>query len=95
MGVKRQDSGTAGRVENCQVGVFLAYRSNAGQALIDRALYLPKEWAADADRRVEAKVPESVAFSTKPVLAREMLQRALDSEVPAKWITADEVYGSD
>ncbi len=95
VGVKRQYSGTAGRIENCQVGVFLAYRSDAGHALIDRSLYLPKEWAADAARRTEAKVPESVTFSTKPALAREMLKRTLDAGVPAKWVTADEVYGSD
>ncbi len=95
VGVKRQYSGTAGRIENCQIGVFLAYRSDAGHALIDRSLYLPKEWAADAARRAEAKIPESVTFSTKPALAREMLKRTLDAGVPAKWVTADEVYGSD
>jgi len=93
-GVKRQYSGTAGRIENCQIGVFLASRSDTGQALIDRSLYLPKEWATDADRRSEAKVPDSVTFSTKPALACEMLQRTLDTGVPAKWVTADEVYGS-
>lgn len=95
VGVKRQYSGTAGRVENCQVGVFLAYRSAAGHALIDRSLYLPKEWAVDRSRRIEAKVPDSVTFSTKPGLARQMLRRTLDAGVPAKWVTADEVYGSD
>jgi SRSO17 transposase len=95
VGVKRQYSGTAGRIENCQVGVFLAYRTDAGHALIDRSLYLPKEWATDAARRAEAKVPESVTFATKPALAREMLKRTLDAGVPAKWVTADEVYGSD
>jgi len=95
VGVKRQYSGTAGRIENCQIGVFLAYRSDAGHALIDRSLYLPKEWAADAARRAEAKVPESVTFATKPALAREMLKRTLDAGVPAQWVTADEVYGSD
>ena len=95
VGVKRQYSGTAGRIENCQIGVFLAYRSNAGHALIDRSLYLPKEWAAESVRRAEAKVPESVTFATKPALARQMLKRTLDAGVPAKWVTADEVYGSD
>ena len=95
VGVKRQYSGTAGRIENSQIGVFLAYRSNAGHALIDRSLYLPKEWAADAARRAEAKVPESVTFATKPALASAMLKRTLDAGVPAKWVTADEVYGSD
>ena len=95
VGVKRQYSGTAGRIENSQVGVFLAYRSEAGHALIDRSLYLPKEWAEDRDRRRAAKVPESVTFSTKPALAREMLKRTLAAGVRAKWVTADEVYGSD
>lgn len=95
VGVKRQYSGTAGRIENCQVGVFLAYRSQRGHALIDRALYLPREWADDQERRVEAKVPDAVSFATKPTLAREMLARALEAGVPATWITADEVYGSD
>lgn len=95
VGVKRQYSGTAGRIENGQIGVFLAYRSAAGHALIDRSLYLPKEWAEDGPRRVEAKVPERVRFATKPVLAREMVKRALDAGAPASWLTADEVYGSD
>lgn len=95
VGVKRQYSGTAGRIENCQVGVFLAYRSPRGHALIDRALYLPREWADDAARRAEAHVPASIAFATKPALARAMLARALAAQVPAAWVTADEVYGSD
>lgn len=94
-GVKRQYSGTAGRIENCQIGVFLAYRSEKGHALIDRELYLPREWAEDAARRTEAKIPEDVSFATKPVLARTMLTRALAAGVPAAWVTADEVYGSD
>jgi SRSO17 transposase len=95
VGVKRQYSGTAGRIENCQIGVFLAYHSLAGHALIDRALYLPREWADDAARRTEAKVPDSVTFATKQALAREMVARALAAKVPAAWLTADEVYGSD
>ncbi len=95
VGVKRQYSGTAGRIENSQIGVFLAYRSRAGHALLDRALYLPKDWAEDESRRREAKVPELVTFSTKPQLAQEMLRRALAAGVPAQWVTADEVYGSD
>ena len=94
-GVQRQYSGTAGRVENCQIGVFLAYASRNGQALIDRELYLPKEWAADAARRAEAHVPEQVGFQTKPQLAQLMLARAVDAQVPAGWVTADEVYGGD
>jgi SRSO17 transposase len=95
VGVKRQYSGTAGRIENCQIGVFLAYRSQHGHALIDRTLYLPQEWAQDASRRSEAKVPESITFATKPALAREMVARTLAANIPAAWLTADEVYGSD
>ena len=94
-GVQRQYSGTAGRIENCQVGVFLAYRSGRGAAFLDRALYMPKSWAEDAARRREAGVPEDLAFATKPELARAMLRRALKAGAPAAWVTADEVYGSD
>jgi SRSO17 transposase len=94
-GVKRQYSGTAGRIENCQVGVFLAYASAKGRALVDRELYLPEEWATDTDRRAEAHVGAEVGFATKPQLARRMLERALDAEVPAEWVTGDEVYGGD
>lgn len=81
VGVQRQYSGTAGRVENSQVGVFLAYRSGRGAAFLDRALYMPKSWAGDAARRREAGVPEEVAFATKPELARIMLRRALKAGV--------------
>ena len=95
VGVQRQYSGTAGRIENSQVGVFLAYKTTRGHALIDRALYLPKCWAGDADRREVAHVPPAVAFATKPTLARGMVERALDAGVPAAWVTADEVYGAD
>jgi SRSO17 transposase len=94
-GVARQYSGTAGRVENCQVGVFLGYATAKGRALIDRALYLPKEWANDADRREEAGIPEAVAFATKILLGRRMVERAVEAGVPAKWVAADAVYGSD
>jgi SRSO17 transposase len=94
-GVARQYSGTAGRVENCQVGVFLGYATRHGRALLDRALYLPKEWAGDADRREEASIPEAVEFATKPVLARRMIDRTVAAGVPAQWVTADAVYGSD
>jgi SRSO17 transposase len=79
-GVQRQYSGTAGRIENCQVGVFLAYASPRGRALVDRELYLPKEWATDVDRRTEAHVPERVGFQTKPQLAQQLLTRALDAQ---------------
>ena len=95
VGVARQYSGTAGRVENCQVGVFLGYVTGRGRALLDRALYLPKEWAADRRRRQAAGVPEGVAFATKPAQARQLVQRAVEAGVPAAWVTADAVYGSD
>jgi SRSO17 transposase len=94
-GVARQYSGTAGRVENCQVGVFLGYATPKGRALLDRQLYLPKEWAADAGRRKAAGVPKAVGFATKLVLARRMVERAVAAGVPARWVTADAVYGSD
>ncbi len=94
-GVQRQYSGTAGRIEHCQIGVFLCYASPVGAAFLDRALYLPKEWTADPARCQEAGVPEGVAFATKPALARAMLERALDAGVPAAWVTGDTVYGND
>jgi SRSO17 transposase len=95
VGVQRQYSGTAGRIENCQVGVFLAYASSKGHALLDRALYLPERWADDAGRRAKAGVPEEVTFATKPKLGLAMLQRALVAGVPFAWVTGDSVYGSD
>lgn len=82
-------------LKNSQAGIFLAYRSEAGHALIDRSLHLPKEWAEDDTRRTAAKFPESVTFSTKPALAREMLKSTLVAGVPAEWVTADQVNGSD
>jgi SRSO17 transposase len=94
-GVARQYSGTAGRIENCQVGVFLGYATAKGRALLDRELYLPKEWAADTDRREEAGIPEEVEFATKILLGRRMVERAVAAGVPARWVTADAVYGSD
>src|SRR5215218_3811741 len=94
-GVQRQYSGTAGRIENCQVGVFLAYASPSGHALIDRELYLPEGWLSDRPRCRVAGIPEQVEFHTKPQLARMMLERALDAGVPCGWVTADEVYGGD
>jgi SRSO17 transposase len=94
-GVQRQYSGTAGRVENCQLGVFLAYASPKGRALVDRELYLPRSWTDDRDRCREAGVPDDVQFASKPELARLMLGRALDAGVPAAWVTADEAYGKD
>ena len=95
VGVRRQYSGTAGRIENCQIGVFLAYATPRGRTFLDRELYLPKEWASDRARCDEAGVPEGTAFCTKPELARRMLERALRAGVPAAWVTGDEVYGRD
>jgi len=95
VGVARQYSGTAGRVENCQVGVFLAYASRLGQALIDRRLYLPEAWAGDDVRRREAHVPEKVTFATKLQIAGELISAALDAGAPCAWVLADALYGSD
>src|SRR5690242_1350695 len=95
VGVNRQYSGTAGRIENCQIGVFLTYAAPEGHVLLDRELYLPREWADDPDRRQEAGVPEAVTFATKPQLARRMLERALAAGVPAAWVTGDSIYGGD
>jgi SRSO17 transposase len=95
-GVARQYSGTAGRIENAQIGVFLAYASGKGHALIDRELYLPrKEWCEEEAKRAEAAIPDQAAFATKPVLASRMIGRALDAGLPCAWVLGDEVYGSD
>ena len=94
VGVKRQYSGTAGRIENCQVGVFLAYASEKGTAFIDRELFLPEEWAQDKARREEAGVPNERKFLSKPQLARRMLERAFEAGVKASWVVADTVYSS-
>lgn len=94
-GVARQYTGTAGRVENAQVGVFLAYAGARGHALIDRALYLPREWADDRGRCDAAGVPQGVAFATKPQLAIRMLERAWARGVRAAWVTGDAAYGHD
>ena len=97
VGVARQYSGTAGRVENCQVGVFLGYTGAKGHAFLDRELYLPAAWAEDKDRREAAGVPdpEKVKFATKPQLAKKMLERAFAAGVSFAFVTADEVYGKD
>ncbi|GAB3453334.1 IS701 family transposase [Actinophytocola sediminis] len=92
-GVQRQYSGTAGRIENCQIGSFLAYASTRGHALIDRELYLPESWVADRDRCRAAGIPEETEFVTKPRQAMAMLERAFDAGVPFSWVTADEAYG--
>lgn len=94
VGVQRQYSGTAGKIENCQVGVFLAYASAKGKAFLDRELYLPKEWADNPPRRKEAGIPERVKFVTKPQLARRMIKRAREAGVRFRWIIGDEVYGN-
>jgi SRSO17 transposase len=95
VGVQRQYSGTAGRIENCQIGVFLAYATPAGRTFLDRELYLPQEWAQDSARRAEAGVPVEVEFATKPQLGQRMLERARKAGVPAGWVTGDAVYGND
>ena len=95
-GVQRQYTGTAGRIENCQIGVFLAYAAPGGaRALIDRELYLPGSWCADRDRCRQAGIPEEAVFATKPELGRWMLGRARDAGVPFSWVAADEVYGQN
>lgn len=94
-GVGRQYTGSAGKITNCQIAVFLAYVSRHGHALIDRALYLPKAWADDLARRAAAYVPEEVAFATKPRIARTMIERAIKAGVPFAWVAADTVYGVD
>jgi SRSO17 transposase len=94
-GVQRQYSGTAGRIENCQLGVFLTYTSAKGRALIDRELYLPKSWTNDPDRCREAGIGENVEFATKPELAQRMLARLLDADAQIGWFTADEAYGDN
>jgi SRSO17 transposase len=94
-GVQRQYSGTAGRIENCQLGVFLTYASSKGRALIDRELYLPRSWIDDPARRAEAGIDETVTFLTKPAQGLAMLTRALDAGIAAQWVTADEAYGKD
>ena len=94
-GVGRQYSGTAGRIENCQIGVFLAYRCSKGHALIDRELYFPKAWCENPTRCREARISDTKPFATKPALARVMLKRAVAARIPARWVADDEVYGSD
>jgi SRSO17 transposase len=94
-GVARQYSGTAGRVENCQIGVFLTYASPRGHVLLDRELYLPKEWTSDEARCAGAGIPAERTFATKPQFAQQMLERAFDAHVPASWVAGDSVYGDN
>jgi SRSO17 transposase len=93
VGVKKQYSGTLGRTDNCQVGVFLGYHAAKGHTLIDRRLFLPEEWADDRPRREQAGVPEGVIFRTKPELALEMVADAVAAGLPFEWVTGDSVYG--
>jgi SRSO17 transposase len=93
VGVKRQYAGCLGRTDNCQIGVFINYRSEAGHTLIDRRLFVPEEWADDGPRRQEAGVPGAVVFRTKPELALGMVQQAVERGLPFRWLTADSVYG--
>jgi SRSO17 transposase len=92
-GVARQYTGSAGKITNCQIGVFAAYVSGWGHAFIDRALYLPKVWADDPARRAAAHVPQEIAFATKPHLARAMVERAIAAGVPFAWVVGDSIYG--
>ena len=92
-GVARQYTGSAGKITNCQIGVFAAYVSGQGHAFIDRALYLPKAWADDPARRAAAHVPQQIAFATKPHLARAMVERAIAAGVPFAWVVGDSIYG--
>lgn len=94
-GVQRQYSGTAGRIENSQVGVFLCYASQRGYVLLDRELYLPQSWAEDGARRRAAGIPDEIEFATKPMLGKRMLERAFQAEMPCGWVAGDEVYGHD
>jgi SRSO17 transposase len=94
-GVQRQYSGTAGRIENCQIGVFLALAGANGRALIDRELYLPKSWCDDAERRKSAAIPTDIIFATKQQLAKKMLIRAFENGIRPRWVLGDEIYGSD
>jgi SRSO17 transposase len=93
-GVARQYTGSAGKITNCQIGVFASYVSRHGHAFIDRALYLPKEWTDDLDRVRAVHVPDDVAFATKPQIARRMIARALAAKVPFAFVAADSVYGT-
>jgi SRSO17 transposase len=93
-GVARQYTGSAGKITNCQIGVFASYVSRHGHAFIDRALYLPKEWTDDRARLKAAHVPEAVGFATKPQIARRMIARAIAAKVPFSFVAADSVYGT-
>jgi DDE superfamily endonuclease len=95
VGVQRQYTGTAGRIENAQVAVYLTYAAGRGHAMIDRALYVPRSWTGDVERRDRAGVPDELEFATKPALATAMIRRAVAAGTPAAWVAGDEVYGAD
>jgi SRSO17 transposase len=92
-GVARQYTGSAGKITNCQIGVFATYVSHHGHAFIDRALYLPKTWTDDLERMAKARIPEETRFATKPAIARTMIERAIAANIPFAWVAADSVYG--
>ncbi|OQD57538.1 transposase [Streptomyces phaeoluteigriseus] len=94
-GVGRQYTGTSGKIDNCQIGVFAAYATSSGRALVDRELYLPKAWTSDRHGAGGAKIPDERGFATKGELARDMVRRCLTADLPARWVTADEAYGQD
>jgi SRSO17 transposase len=95
VGVQRQYTGTAGRIENAQVAVYLVYSAAHGHAAVDRALYVPRSWTDDPDRCRTAGIPDDLSFATKPQLATKMIQRALDAGTPTRWVAGDEVYGDN
>jgi DDE superfamily endonuclease len=95
VGVKRQYTGTAGRVDNAEVAVYLVFATDAGHAVVDRELYLPRSWTDDPERCRAAGMPDQVGFATKPELATAMICRALDAGVPAAWVAGDDVYGAN
>ena len=92
-GVGRQYTGSAGKITNCQIGVFACYVSRHGHAFIDRALYLPKTWTDDPGRMAKAHIPGGTRFATKPAIACAMIERAIAAKVPFAWVAADSVYG--
>jgi SRSO17 transposase len=95
VGVQRQYSGAAGKIENCQLAVHLSYASPLGHTLLDVALYLPKSWSEDPARRAEAGVPDTIAFATKPQLARRLIETAVAGGLPCRWVAGDEAYGGE
>ncbi|HEX2029392.1 MAG TPA: IS701 family transposase, partial [Nitriliruptorales bacterium] len=94
-GVSRQYTGTSGKIDNCQIGVFAAYATSRGRALVDRDLYLPKSWTDDRERCQAARIPDERTFAAKGELARDIIHRALASPLPFTWVTADSAYGQD